>query len=303
MTKIIFSRKGFDSSTGGMPSIKRGRNLISFPIPSNKNTLTTYNHLGLGKDIKELSNGKISPTDTCHFDPNLNYGEFGQVGAAQTHLENNDVNIGDLFLFWGWFRETVTIDKKTVFSKEDPGHYRFFGWLQIGEIVRLGKDPSWYLKTKPNSMSHPHTIGYWKVNNTLYLASEKLSIFGIGSYYGFGRFNASDKTNLSLNPSIKKSIWKCPKWLNPVHGGCGMTYHKDKKRWEKDSVNVVGRGQEFIAEPKKIEDCKKWLKNIFKDANTIEEVKEAKKLAEQINKEALRRAYLNKDQWIKDTFH
>ena len=71
MTKIIFSRKGFDSSTGGMPSIKRGGNLISFPIPSNKNTLTTYNHLGLGKDIKELSNGKISPTDTCHFDPNL----------------------------------------------------------------------------------------------------------------------------------------------------------------------------------------------------------------------------------------
>ena len=73
-----------------------------------------------------------------------------------------------------------------------------------------------------------------------------------------------------------------------------MTYHKDKKRWEKDSVNVVGRGQEFIAEPKKIEDCKKWLKNIFKDAKTIEEVKEAKKLAKQINKEALRRAYLNK---------
>ena len=135
------------------------------------------------------------------------------------------------------------------------------------------------------------------------MASEKLNVFGIDGYYGFGKFNASDKTNLTFDPSIKKSIWKCPKWLNPNHGGCGMTYHKDRKRWGKHSVNVVGRGQEFIAEPKKIEDCKKWLKNIFKDAKTIEEVKEAKKLAEQINQEALRRAYLNKEQWIKGTFH
>ena len=105
MTKIIFSRKGFDSSTGGMPSYKRDETLISFPIPSQINTLTTYNDLNLGKDIQDLSNNKIKSTDTCHFDPNLDYGEFGQVGAAQTHLKNNNVKVGDLFLFWGWFLE------------------------------------------------------------------------------------------------------------------------------------------------------------------------------------------------------
>ena len=93
MTKIIFSRKGFDSSTGGMPSYKRNETLISFPIPSQKNTLTTYNDCRLGKYVKELSNNKIQPTDTCHFDPNLDYGEFGQVGAAQTHLQNNKVKV------------------------------------------------------------------------------------------------------------------------------------------------------------------------------------------------------------------
>jgi len=77
----------------------------------------------------------------------------------------------------------------------------------------------------------------------------------------------------------------------------------DKKRWEKDSVKVVGRGQEFIAEPNKIEDCKKWLKNIFKDAKTIEEVEYFKQLSKDITEEALKSAYLHKDQWIKDTFH
>ena len=63
MTKIIFSRKGFDSSAGGIPSSKRGEHLISFPIPYKKNTLTTFNHVGLGKDIKELfSQRKILDT-------------------------------------------------------------------------------------------------------------------------------------------------------------------------------------------------------------------------------------------------
>ena len=101
MTKIIFSRKGFDSSTGGMPSYKNGENLVSFPIPSQKNTLTTYNDLGLGKDIQDLSNNKIKATDTCHFDPNLKYGKFGQVGAAQTHLKNNNVKSWRSFFILG----------------------------------------------------------------------------------------------------------------------------------------------------------------------------------------------------------
>ena len=303
MTKIIFSRKGFDSTAGGIPSFKRDDTLISFPIPYTKNTLTTYNNVGLGKDIQELSNNRIKATDTCHFDPNLDYGEFGQVGAAQTHLENNNVDVGDIFLFWGWFRETLTVNKKTVFSTKDPGHYRFFGWMQIGEIIRLGKDPSWYLKEEPHSMSHPHTIGSWGENNTLYLANDKLDAFGMKDYYGFGKFSASDRTNLSINPSVKKSTWTCPKWLNPNHGGCGMTYHKDINRWSEDTVDIVGRGQEFIAEPKNISECKIWLTNIFKDAYTIERVEYFKKLKEDLNEEVMRRALLHKSQWTRDTIH
>ena len=48
-----------------------------------------------------------------------------------------------------------------------------------------------------------------------------------------------------------------------------MTYHKDIKRWDVNTVDIVARGQEFIAEPKNLNDCKVWLKNIFKDAYTI----------------------------------
>ena len=69
--KVIFSRKGFDSTSGGIPSIKIGKNLQSLPIPYKKNTLTTYNNLNLGNEVKQLSKNKIIPTDTCHNDPNL----------------------------------------------------------------------------------------------------------------------------------------------------------------------------------------------------------------------------------------
>ena len=119
MTKIIFSRKGFDSSAGGIPSLLSDGHLISFPIPYSKNTLTNYNTLSIGRYVEELSKSKIKATDKCHFDPNLDTGQFGQVGAAQTHLKNNNVEIGDIFLFWGWFRDTLIIDKKHVFSNKD----------------------------------------------------------------------------------------------------------------------------------------------------------------------------------------
>ena len=99
MIKIIFSRKGFDSVAGGIPSIKRGQHIKSLPIPYKKNTMTTFNDLGLGKVVNDLTKNKIKPTDTCHNDPNLITGQFGQVGAAQTYLENNEVGIGDFFSF------------------------------------------------------------------------------------------------------------------------------------------------------------------------------------------------------------
>ena len=118
-------------------------------------------------------------------------------------------------------------------------------------------------------MSHPHTIGSCGDNNTLYLASNKLDAFDLKDYYGFGKFKASERINLSINPSVKKSKWICPKWLNPIHDGCGMTYHKDIKRWDVNTVDIVARGQEFIAKPKNLNNCKIWLKNIFKDAYTI----------------------------------
>ncbi|MEG3597355.1 MAG: hypothetical protein VX357_03850, partial [Pseudomonadota bacterium] len=47
--RIIFSRKGFDSASGGGPSpIVEGRP-VSLPIPAGKASHTTFGDLGLGE--------------------------------------------------------------------------------------------------------------------------------------------------------------------------------------------------------------------------------------------------------------
>ena len=42
-----------------------------------------------------------------------------------------------------------------------------------------------------------------------------------------------------------------------------MTYHNNLDRWGENTVDIVGRGQEFIAKPKDRKECKKWLISIF----------------------------------------
>jgi hypothetical protein len=121
MMKIIFSRKGFDSASGGLPSpiLPDGR-MLSLPIPDKRSPIS-YSDIGwheynLGTLVSELTNGRIHASDAAHLDPDLLQGSlvrhaswvpiFGQTGAAQGHLRKTGVEQGDVFLFFGLFRES-----------------------------------------------------------------------------------------------------------------------------------------------------------------------------------------------------
>ena len=111
--KLILSRKGFDSAAGGVPSpiFPDGR-MLSLPIPDNIKSGTKYvdifyNGKSLGPLIEQLASKVKSH---AHLDPDLVkeslqsredgwHPIFGQSGAAQGHLHNNDISTGDLFLF------------------------------------------------------------------------------------------------------------------------------------------------------------------------------------------------------------
>ena len=51
-----------------------------------------------------------------------------------------------------------------------------------------------------------------------------------------------------------------------------MSYHKNLSRWKENTVDIVGRGQEFVAKPKNDKECKKWLMSIFQSVDLKENI-------------------------------
>lgn len=265
--RIIFSRKGFDSGSGGVPSPILDGSLVSLPIPTNRRSVTTYGDIGLGDIVRDLTRGRLGASDFCHHDPDLGVGALGQVGRAQSHLNNNGVGAGDLFLFWGLYRRAARTPAGYRYIPGAPNEHRIFGWLLIGEVVCLGPDGTWAIDEHPRLRAHPHCRPGWKDNNTLYLAAEALRIGGKAlDLPGAGVFpRPSDALRLSAH-SRPTSLWNVPRWLNPRHGGVGMTYHSDAKRWADATVQTVAKGQEFVASAGERPDAAAWLEALFDEA-------------------------------------
>ena len=262
--KIIFSRKGFDSAAGGVANPMIGDQSISLPIPY-KNARKTFDDVGFGRVVADLTGGKITGAQSCHFDPDLEMGAFGQADAAQGHLRNQKVGEGDLFLFFGWFREAQKINGMYKYVEKAPDYHRIFGWFQIGEIIDLDSNSAGFARECPQYAEHPHVTDAMDSNNTLYLAKRHLELDGFDNRTipGFGKFRASPATLLSNKTSGKRSLWDTPEWLNPNTGGCGMTYHPKIEKWGTSTVQTAGRGQEFVAKPDADPRVSVWLHTLF----------------------------------------
>ncbi len=240
--KISFSRKGFDSASGGVPSpIINGRP-ISLPIPTGHRSDLTYDDIGLGEIVTRLTRGRTSGRDACHLDPMFEGSScaFGQTGAAQSHLANQGFGEGDVFLFFGLFADEAGHGR----------HHRIFGYLRVAEVIRLGAKPG----HGPNCLKqfrfrHPHTIGEWNDNNTLYV--------GQG---GVAR-TAADRLRLSkANGPVSR--WRVPAWLPR----CGLTYHGKPDCWATEGeLQTVAKGQEFITDIGHDDAARQWVEDIIQE--------------------------------------
>jgi hypothetical protein len=236
--RVIFSRKGFDSSAGKAPSPIIDSEPISLPIPTGRRSETTYGLAGFGQIVEEITKGRIGSGDLCHEDPVFSKGRwaFGQTGAAQTHLETNSVGVGDVFLFFGLFSLRDGRDR----------HHRIFGYMQVDEVRRLGSRPSQSDKPKGFARRHPHTIGEWEENNTLYLGS------------GAKARTAHPALRLT-KPGAAVSIWTIPEWLKAA----GLTYHSNPARWtDETELYAASRGQEFVSNIGDDAAPRKWLQTV-----------------------------------------
>lgn len=274
--KIILSRKGFDSSAGGFPSpMLPDGTLLSLPIPDTKE-IFKYSELKYGRmnyyDIMSqlkiqkltLENKKIDLNEDtrCHFDPDIRIGTmkqsknwkglFGQMGAAQSHLQNQNVQVGDLFLFYGWFRRTILQNGNYQYDPQDEkGKHIIFGYLEIDEVKPIQNES----KYEDWMLYHPHLnknlIGVKQ--NTLYIAKEKLS-FSPG-HKGYGIFNYNDSLVLTKEGK-SRSKWALPELFRSKN----ISYHTSNS-WKSDYFQSAARGQEFVIEESA--EVESWAKELI----------------------------------------
>jgi hypothetical protein len=286
--KIILSRKGFDSSNGGCasPIFPDGR-LVSLPIPASSAPTNFsdvgFDRLSLGELAGDLSRGKVLPDSPTHLDPDLSdealprqdgwLPAFGQTGAAQSHLNSQGVEVGDLFLFFGWFRNVEKNAKGCWnYVSGSPDRHVMFGWLQVGEILRVGARTDEFSQRHPWLARHPHLNGERSDSNTIYVASPSLILPGqsqLGQLAGGGAFGrVSDARTLSAPDQTSRSLWRLPAFFAPSENDRTLSYHADPARWRAADnewvyLQSVAKGQEFVMD---LADAKQqfgWLDAIF----------------------------------------
>ena len=273
--RLILSRKGFDSSSGGCPSpIFPDGSMISLPIPDKRSPVRykdlTWRGRNLGDVVAKLTRGKQRSDYRAHLDPDLarnlaprNPGwraTLGQHRAAQGHLRNQGVGVGDVFLFWGSFQPVD--DELRKLGR--PEHH-VWGWLQVGDVAPVddvvrsgGSEWRW-------AQAHPHLAFPPDPTNTLYVANKALSLPGVdvGAIRGFGVFEfASDNRRLTAQGAKNASEWSLPSGFLPS-GRPPLTYHGSLDRWtlkgQRAHLSVVAKGQEFVLDLAVYPELTAWL--------------------------------------------
>lgn len=283
--RIILSRKGFDSKYGGIPSPIIDGKLISLPIPEDPKHITVITAYGdlpspvsgyrtYADILNALGKGSIAKERRVHLDPDISEVHhpgltdwkpmFGQCEAAQGLLKNTGVAPGDLFLFFGWFRNA---------EHQPGGGLRYFGdhmhvvhgWLQIEKTL----DP----KTQPppyEPCGHPHFIAPDRKNNIVYLATKRLSF---ADFPGAGSFRKYDQALRLTDPGERnrRSYWRLPSFFYCDDPDWRLTYH-GKRKWRNEPpysyVCSAPIGQEFVFDLRnRTSEAHQWLTELLSCAD------------------------------------
>ena len=285
MNRIVLSRKGFDSRSGGSPSpiFPDGR-ILSLPIPVHqrypKSAKRFRDVLWDGRSLAPIVEclSKVREESWCHLDPDLRAAAipwqpewrpaFGQVDGSQTYLANKEVCQGDLFLFFGTFRRVEEDgDGGWRYVRTAPKVHLLFGWLQVHEVLKLRTDVEFdrALGKYPWLKDHPHLNGSFRdlvdnsrrqPNNTVYVSTQKLNITGTDAPGG-GVFQKEERRIILTEPeevkrgaSCRRSDWRPPEWFWPARGRRRIRRKVKFRRRDAKWIHVVpeGPGQDFVVD-------------------------------------------------------
>lgn len=279
--KVILSRKGFDSGSGGCPSpILPDGTMVSLPIPM-KTAPKTYDDIDwapgrrMSELIRDLAPKRVKPGHRAHLDPDLRRDAlvrprqwrplFGQIDAAQSHLAKQQVGPGDLFLFFGLYRQVERRADRFEFVRACRPSHVLFGWLQIESVH--------HVDTREDALEwacdHPHFHMGPKPRNVVYVSRPYLDLPGLKAMVpGAGVFpKFSDALVLTAPDARGSSEWLLPHWFEPRGNRPALSYHGRADRWTRDGMHVrlqsVGRGQEFVLEAEHYPEVTPWLRRLL----------------------------------------
>ncbi|WP_396587361.1 hypothetical protein [Bermanella sp. R86510] len=294
--RIILSRKGFDSSAGGCPNpiLPDGR-LLPLPIPDDTSIIRyqdlDFENLNIGTLVKQLTMGKIKPRHGAHLDPdmfsamlvrnNVNNSQWqanlGQAASAQGHLQKQGVQVGDIFLFFAVSQPIEKVGRAWQFIKGTKPRHIIWGYLQIGEILKL--DDIRDIQQYQWLSYHPHWQYSQDALNTLYLAKQHLNLEPFVSKVnkrnplsGAGVFPYIHK-DLTLSVGKNLTEWQVPSWMYPFTDDTQtknrppLSYHTKPWRWQLEDnqcfLKAAARGQEFVLQNDYAHDAIPWLYDLF----------------------------------------
>jgi hypothetical protein len=268
--KVVLSRKGFDSSCGGCASpIFEDGSFLSLPIPYRSSGASysdiLFNGAPIDKLVSDLTRGRVGSTAPAHLDPDLRPDAlprdegwrplFGQTDAAQRHLERHNVGPGDVFLFFGWFREVRLRGGRYSYVPRAPNLHVIFGWLEVGEVWRPRgeagpKFPAWAAR-------HPHLKANLGSCNTVYAGSA-----------GGAFEHAAENLILTAPGTTRRTEWRLPSWFLPDGRASVLSYHSKPTRWTEGSsycsLVSAGRGQEFVLDADHYPEARSWVTSFLK---------------------------------------
>lgn len=270
--------------------------MVSFPIPHTgkyaDRALSRYTDLSaegisFRERIEQLRAGRTKPFDHefCHHDPDLVRdmrarpslagwrGIFGQSGGRQSHLMDksgggkNKIKAGDLFLFFGYFKEAERMGNTLRFRRGTPKVQALFGFLQIGEMLPA-RDAA---RKHKQFRDHPHLTQArleWdktpeaqkeRHDNTVYVAAERLSFPGMEHLPGWGVLRHSDalvltaskeeqKRHFGAGKKPRRTVWNLDKvGEGKIFRDKKITHHSEES-WlsEGGLFQSAYPGQEFV---------------------------------------------------------
>lgn len=262
---IIFSRKGFDSTAGGFPSLIFPDNtLFSIPIPSNSSHCD-YSRLAykFGEEpiqsiLNQVTEKRVFSNDKrhdcdyaqaeqgCHHDPmylkESNRLVLGQTERSESHLRNQGVTAGDVFLFYGWFRRVARTGGRWNYVDGAPDVHLIWSWMTVGSACKLDtqEDIISALADCPDLSAHPHLAADWNVlPNSVYVSGE------------YARLPFSESGCLTDLKSYEgRSKWRLPACFNQPQAFSHL------KSFSLSGGEVIvryrGYGQEFVLDLDKV---------------------------------------------------